>query len=86
MNMVRTKKEVVASLTRRKICWIFDPYSSWSNICVASDLSARSFKSLISSPRTLDGDMLYIISFWCRKEDLQFEIFHRLFGGHRNTI
>ena len=74
--IARTKKDVVASLTRWKICWTFDPYASWSSICVASDLSARSSNSFISSTRTLDGDTFHIISFgaWKTTYDLKFSI------------
>ena len=77
MNIiVRTMKDTVASFTRWKICWIFDPHASWSSIRVASDLSARSFNSFISCPRILNGDMFLMISFGLGKTtyDLNFSI------------
>ena len=79
--MVCTKKAVVTSLIHWKICWILVTYASWSSIHVASNLSARSFNSFISFWRILDGDMLLMISFWCTKDDVQFEILHRLFSS-----
>ena len=83
--MVRTKKDIVAFSTRLKICCIFDPYSSWSSIFVASDLTARSFNSFISFSRILDGDMFFMKPFWCTKDNVRFENLHRLFSGFRNT-
>ena len=83
--MVRTKKDIVASLTRKKICWIFGPYASWSSIREASDLSARSCNSFISFSRILGGDMFLMISFWSTKDDVQFEVLHRFFGVLWNT-
>jgi hypothetical protein len=29
--------------------------------------------------------MFLIISFWCTKDDVRFEVLHRLFGALRNT-
>ena len=84
--MVRTKKGIVASLTRWKMCWILDPYASWSSICVDSDLPERSFNFFISSSRILDGDMLFMISFWYSKDDVRFKVVHRLLGDLWNNV
>ena len=87
--MVRTKKDMVASLIRWKICWIFDPFASWSSIRVASDLSARSFNSFISSSRILDGNMLLWYPFGAEKTtyDLRFSIaFSATFGTPPTTV
>ena len=86
MNIRIRTKDIVASLTRWKTCWIYSPYAS--RLLSMWLVIYRQGRSIFSfCPQgfwTLSCFLWYPLH--AKKDDLRFEVLHSLFNCFRNTV